>query len=33
LFRRCEQYAMVLPLEAVARYAPAEAPERRVAVA
>jgi amino-acid N-acetyltransferase len=33
LFRRCEQYAMVLPLEAVAQYGAAEAPARRVAVA
>jgi amino-acid N-acetyltransferase len=33
LFRRCAQYAMVLPLQAVARYAPREQPLRRVAVA
>jgi amino-acid N-acetyltransferase len=32
LFRRCEQYAMVLPLQATARYA-AGLPGRRVAVA
>ena len=31
LFRRCEQYAMVLPLQAVARYMPRETPARRIA--
>jgi amino-acid N-acetyltransferase len=33
LFRRCSQYAMVLPLQAVARYLPRESPLRRRAVA
>ena len=33
LFRKCEQYAMVLPLHAVDLYRPADAPNRRVAVA
>ena len=31
LFRRCQQYAMVLPLQAVARYMPRETPVRRIA--
>ena len=33
LFRKCSQYAMVLPLRAIARYGAAEPPARRVAVA
>jgi amino-acid N-acetyltransferase len=33
LFRKCEQYAMVLPLQAIARYMPRETPLRRIAVA
>ncbi len=33
LFRRCAQYAMVLPLQAIARYGAADADTRRVAVA
>ena len=33
LFRRCEQHAMVLPLQAVARYMPRQTPVRRTAVA
>ena len=33
LFRRCGQYAMVLPLHVVARYGTADADTRRVAVA
>lgn len=33
LFRKCEQYAMVLPLTAVARYRAADVVTRRVAVA
>ena len=31
LFRRCQQYAMVLPIRAVARYVPRETPVRRIA--
>jgi amino-acid N-acetyltransferase len=33
LFRRCAQYAMVLPLQAIIRYGTADADSRRVAVA